>query len=86
MDLVAYHSWTCSRVEVSLHIRYNILRADLTLEHSVMKKVKMVIQVVGHARIPLVPRGSPELMLWYFNACHVYTYPLCFTHISFSIR
>jgi histone deacetylase 6 len=32
---------------------------------SVMKKVKLVVQVVGHSKVPMVPKYSDELRNWY---------------------
>jgi hypothetical protein len=34
---------------------------------SVMKSVAAVIQIVGHSRIPLVPKQSDELRSWYID-------------------
>jgi histone deacetylase 6 len=32
---------------------------------SVMKQVKLVVQVVGHSKVPMVPKYSDDLRNWY---------------------
>jgi histone deacetylase 6 len=33
----------------------------------IVKYVKVVIQIVGHSKIPLVPKRSEELRTWYYK-------------------
>jgi hypothetical protein len=34
-----------------------------------MQHVKLVVQVVGYTKIPLVPRKGPDLSTWYQKVC-----------------
>ena len=46
---------------------------------SVMKKVKLVVQVVGHSKVPMVPKYSDELRNWYGqqNVSHTQAQVVC---------
>ena len=53
-----------SRSEHSDHFQF-MVHASSFPAAGVMRYVKLVVQVVGYTRIPLVPRKGPDLSTWY---------------------
>lgn len=52
-----------SRSEFSDH--FQLVHVLSYLAAGVMRHVKLVVQVVGYTRIPLVPKKGPDLSTWY---------------------
>jgi histone deacetylase 6 len=62
MDLLAHRSQ---------YRQYPVCFADWKrcLVNTVTKYVKAVIQIMGHSKLPLVPRQPEELRSWYAKVC-----------------
>jgi hypothetical protein len=54
----------------------------------VMRHVKLVVQVVGHSRIPLVPKKGPDLITWYQKVrrytFHIFIMPASNVKLAFA--
>ena len=58
-----------SRSEYAKSFSTRTHRVLRCLAAGVMSHVKLVVQVVGHTKIPLVPKKGPDLVTWYQKVC-----------------
>ena len=67
---------------------FRLVHISSYLAAGVMRFVKLVVQVVGYTKIPLVPKKGPDLSAWYqkvWKICILTNHILCYGSIHWLL-